>query len=282
MEEAIGGQAVIEGVMFKSKNKIGVAVRNPNGNIVVSSRKFKSLTKNKILGLPLLRGVIILFETLIEGIKTLNYSANVNAELDEKNKMDVGSLIITMVLSLGLALFLFKFIPLLITNSIGFENKYWFNAVEGLIKLAILILYIYLISLMPDIKRVFEYHGAEHKVINAYENNDRIDIRTVKKYSTIHPRCGTSFIIFVIFLSIIAYIFIPMNYSFWIKLGLRILLLPFIAGMAYELIRLSGRFKNSKILFILIIPGLLLQRLTTKEPNTKQLEVSIRAFKEVQ
>ena len=277
----IGGQAVIEGVMFKAKNKISVAVRGQDKNIIVKNEKFKSLTEKKGLNLPFIRGMIILVETLIVGMKTLNYSADLQVKetVDEKG-LGFWSVLFTFVFAIGLALFLFKFVPLFITDIlVDLENKYVFNLVEGLIKLCILVGYIYVISLMPDVKRVFEYHGAEHKVINAYEHKD---LDNIKNHSRIHPRCGTSFIIFVIFLSIIVYIFVPLEFGFWAKFGLRILLLPVIAGIAYELIKLSGKYRKSKVLLGLISPGLLLQQLTTREPSDDQIEVALKAFREVQ
>jgi len=277
----VGGQAVIEGVMFKSKDKVSIAVRNPKKKIIVKKENFQSVTKNKILGLPFIRGMIILVETMILGMKALNYSANISVEEEEgKGGLGFWSVLFTFVFSIGLALFLFKFVPLFLTDVLfDLENKYWFNLTEGLLKIAILVGYIYVISLMPDIKRVFQYHGAEHKVVNAYENND---LKNVKKYSTLHPRCGTSFIIFVLFLSIIVYMFVPLEFSFWAKLGVRILLLPFIAGIAFELIKLSGKYRKSKLLLALISPGLLLQKMTTREPDDDQIEVALKAFREVQ
>ncbi|MBT4174170.1 DUF1385 domain-containing protein [archaeon] len=274
--ENIGGQAVIEGVMFKSKNKVSIAVRKPNGEIKVKKERFKSLTRKFPLSLPFVRGIIILIETLILGIKALNYSTNEN--LGKEEQLGTFAMIITFVISIGLAIFLFKFMPLLGAQLLPIDNTYLFNLAEGVIKLTILVGYIWLISLMPDVRTLYQYHGAEHKVINAYE---RDDLANVKKYSRLHPRCGTSFIIFVVFLSILVYILIPMDYSFWIKLGLRLLLLPFIAGIAYELIKLSGKYRKSKFLQALISPGLLLQRLTTKEPTRDQIEVALRGLREI-
>tara|TARA_Y100000310_G_scaffold345448_1_gene465123 strand:+ start:79 stop:927 length:849 start_codon:yes stop_codon:yes gene_type:complete len=274
--ENIGGQAVIEGVMFKSKKDVTIAVRKPNGEIKVKKEKFKSLTEKFPLSLPFVRGIIILIETLVLGIKALNYSTNEN--LGKEEQLGTFAMVITFVISIGLAIFLFKFLPLLGAQLLPIENTYLFNLVEGVIKLTILVSYIWLISLMPDVKTLYQYHGAEHKVINAYERDDLVN---VKKYSRLHPRCGTSFIIFVVFLSILVYILIPMDYTFWVKLGLRLLLLPLIAGIAYELIKLSGKYKKSKFLLALISPGLLLQRLTTKEPRRDQIEVALRAFREI-
>ncbi len=270
----IGGQAVIEGVMFKSKNKVSIAVRKPDGSIKTKKEKFRSLTEKFPLSLPFVRGIIILVETLVLGIKALNYSTNEN--LGKEEQLGTFAMVITFVISIALAIFLFKFMPLLGAQLLPINNTYLFNLVEGVIKLIILVGYIWLISLMPDVKTLYQYHGAEHKVINAYEKDDLVN---VKKYSRLHPRCGTSFIIFVVFLSILVYILIPMDYTFWVKLGLRLLLLPLIAGIAYELIKLSGKYQKSKFLFALISPGLLLQRLTTKEPRRDQIEVAIKALR---
>ncbi|MFH1972701.1 MAG: DUF1385 domain-containing protein [archaeon] len=281
----IGGQAVIEGVMFKGKNKIAVAVRDPKDKIITKVESYKSLTKNKLLGLPFIRGIVILFETLIQGMKALNYSANISVSEDGEQVLGFWSILFTFIFSIGLALLLFKFLPFFLADLINFENKYLYNATEGLIKLIILTGYIYVISLMPDVKRVFQYHGAEHKIVNAYEDEQRItkdNMNRIKTYSTLHPRCGSSFIIFVIFLSIIAYIFIPLEYSFWIKFGIRIALLPIIAGVAYELIKLSGKYRKSKFLLALISPGLLLQKITTREPDEKQIEVAMKSFDALQ
>tara|TARA_Y100000310_G_C20684079_1_gene817864 strand:+ start:2571 stop:3368 length:798 start_codon:yes stop_codon:yes gene_type:complete len=265
--------------MFKSKDKIAVAVRKPNGKIKVKTDKYKSLTEKFPLCLPFIRGIIVLIETLILGIKTLNYSTNENLGDKKEEQLSGVALFFSLLLSIVLAIFLFKFLPLLGAQLLPIENNYLFNLVEGVIKIGILVGYIWLISLMPDVKTLYQYHGAEHKVINAYENND---LKNAKKYTTLHPRCGTSFIIFVVFISILVYILIPMDFSFWVKLGLRLLFLPVIAGIAYELIKLSGRFTKNPLLKLIVYPGLLLQRITTKEPTEKQLEVSMKAFKAVQ
>jgi len=283
--ESVGGQAVIEGVMLKSGSKIATAVRDPKGNIKVETSRKVSLTKKyKLLNLPFIRGTIILFESLIIGLKALNDSANVAIEEDnKKEKLSPWAIFSTIIFSVVFALVLFKLVPLGIaqlTASYNPElgNRYFFNIIEGLSKILILVLYIYIISFMSDIKRVFQYHGAEHKVVNAYENND---LKNVKKYSRIHLRCGTSFVIFVLFISIIVYMFIPMDLSFWTKYGIRILLLPFIAGISYEILRLSPKYEKYFLFKIIISPGLLLQRLTTREPDDDQIEVAKHALKHV-
>ncbi len=281
----IGGQAVIEGVLMKSPTKVGIAIRNPQGEIVTKVEDSISVTKTyPILNLPLLRGPVILIETMIMGLRALNYSADVSLEEEGKNeKISTLSLALTLIFSLGFALVLFKLFPLGIAqlsanwNSL-FENRLLFNSIEGLSKIIILVGYIWLISLMPDVRRVFQYHGAEHKVVNAYENKD---LDNVEKYSTIHVRCGTSFILFVLALSILVYLFLPTDISFLSKYGLRLLLLPLIAGIAYELIKISPSYEKKFWFKILMSPGLLMQKLTTREPDKKQLEVAKVALKSV-
>ena len=273
--ENVGGQAVIEGVMFKDKNNISIAVRKPDNSIKLKVEPYKTLTRRKPFSLPFVRGVIMLVETMIEGIKALNYSTNENLGDTKEEQLSPMSMIFSFALSIILAIFLFKFIPLFTAQILNLGNTYFFNIVEGLIKIAMLVGYIWIISLLPDVKTLYQYHGAEHKVINAHENND---LKNAMKYSTLHPRCGTSFLVLVVFVSILVYILIPMNFTLWIKLGLRLALLPVIAGIAYELIKLSGKHRKNKLLLAFISPGLLLQKITTKEPTEKQLEVSLAAF----
>ncbi|MDP3918412.1 MAG: DUF1385 domain-containing protein [Nanoarchaeota archaeon] len=281
--EFVGGQAVIEGVLIKGKDKIAIAVREPSGNIKIKEEISKTITKKyKILGLPIVRGVIILVETMIIGFKALNYSAAVSIE-EEEEKMGTGTLLFTLFTSLVLALLLFKMLPLGIAEfasifSSWFDNRFLFNFTEGLVKIIILVLYIFAIGQMKDVRRVFQYHGAEHKVVNAFENKD---LDNVSKYSTIHVRCGTSFILFVLGLSIIVYLFLPVDISFFSKYALRLLLLPLIAGLAYELIKISPKYDKYFWFKALMSPGLALQKLTTREPDEKQIEVAMAALKRV-
>jgi len=286
--EYIGGQAVIEGVMMKSKDKLSIAVRNPEGEIEVKTQDHISLTKKyKFLNIPLIRGSIILVETMILGFKALDYSANVAVEDEDESKegkskkFNDATMILMFLFSLGIGLLLFKFVPLFLAQTTSkflpvFENRYLFNITEGLIKIGILVGYIYAISFMDDVKRVFQYHGAEHKTVNAYENND---LENAHKYSKTHIRCGTSFILFVLALSIIVYIFLPTDISIWGKYGLRILFLPLIAGIAYELIKYSPKFEKYFLFKLIVSPGLVLQGLTTLEPDEKQIEVAKAALK---
>jgi uncharacterized protein YqhQ len=298
-ELAIGGQAVIEGVLMRTNEKYAIAVRQPNGRIIVKKEKYISRTKkNKFLGLPLIRGVIMLWETLLLGYKALTFSANqalIDEDQDKKNKgkankkqekQELGTpeLVITLIISIVFALALFKFLPLLIAtffkNKVGGSNLL-FNIIDGLAKFTILILYLVAISTMKDVKRLFQYHGAEHKSVHCYEENKKLTVENVKKDPKAHARCGTTFILVVLFLSIIVYLFIPFNTNFWLKLLIRILFLPVIAGISYEWIKFSGKHTGNFFAKILIGPGLLVQRLTTREPDDKQIEVAIKALKAV-
>lgn len=281
--EFIGGQAVIEGVLIKSGKKVAIATRDASGKISIKKEEYKSIThKYKLLNLPIIRGPIILFETTVLGLKALNYSANKSLEKEEE-KLSTISIVTTITLSIIFALALFKLLPLGIAqlasnNFTLFQNRFLFNILEGLTKIMFLVGYITLIGMMPDVKRVFQYHGAEHKIVNAYEKRDLVNAR---KYSRIHIRCGTSFVLFVLALSIIVYMIIPLNVSFLAKYAIRIALLPLIAGIGYEIIRLSPKYEKYFWFKALISPGLLLQRLTTREPDDKQLEVACAAVQAV-
>jgi len=276
----IGGQAVIEGVLMRTKDKAAIAIRKPNQKIKIKKLEIKSF-QNKFFKLPLIRGIIALIETLILGIKALNYSANENLEEPEKKQEKISPIyfIITAIFSLILALVIFKFIPLLITQALTnktlIKNKILFNIIEGLLKIIILFAYILIISRMKDIQRIFQYHGAEHKVVNCYENKLPLTLQNIKKFSTIHTRCGTSFIILVLIVSIIIYSFLPSDVTFIKKLTYRILLLPLIAAISYEIIKIK---KSNFLIEILTYPGTLLQKLTTKEPDEKQIEIAVKAL----
>jgi uncharacterized protein YqhQ len=297
----IGGQAVIDGVLMRTPKEYAVAVRQPDGKIVVKKEKYVSATKaNKFLGLPFVRGIIILFETLILGYKALSFSANKSMEEPEKKKgraikgkdgqgmkkQEIGALElgITLALSIIFALALFKFLPLfiatLLKDKIGGSNLL-FNLIDGVAKFTIFILYLVIISSMKDVRRVFEYHGAEHKVVYCYEAHKKLTVENVIKESKAHPRCGTTFMLVVLLLSIIFYLFIPFNMNFWLKLLIRVLFLPIIAGISYEWIKLAGKHSHSRISKILSAPGLWVQKLTTREPDKGQIEVAIASLKAV-
>ncbi len=285
-KHSIGGQAVIDGVLMRNKDKIAIAVRTAEGKIKIKKEKVNVLPKWKIIKLPFIRGIFAAIEMTIIGIKALNYSANVSLSEEEEEELSGWQIFLTIFISLVFALALFKFTPLLLTTLLNpylkiLNNSLAFNALEGIIKIGIFLVYLYLISLMEDIKTIFRYHGAEHKTVNCYEHNKDLTIKNVRKYPTYHPRCGTSFIIFVIFISIFVYIFIPKSLPFWSKLLYRIILLPVIAGISYELLKITDRFNDNFIAKFFEAPGILIQKLTTKEPTDKQIEVAIKSIKAV-
>jgi len=282
----VGGQAVIEGVMMRAGDYVVTAVRNPKGKIVFKKEKVDSLAKKAPFKFMFIRGVVVLFESLSVGMRSLNYSAEVASGKKESKTSgsDIALTIFSFVFALAIAIALFKFVPLALTQlasrfSSSLSNSLAFNALEGAIKLAIFVGYIALISRMKDIKRVFQYHGAEHKAINCLEAKKKLTVDNTREFSTLNPRCGTSFLLFVILISIFVYIFIPMNFSFWAKFSLRLLLLPVIAGMSYELLKLASKYSESRLFHAVSAPGLWMQKLTTKEPDDKQLEVALFSLK---
>lgn len=278
---AVGGQAVIEGVMMRNGNRIAVAVRKGK-KIIVKKQKIKSITERKPWSFPVIRGAVGLFETLSMGIKTLNWSAQVAAGEEDK-KESAWPFVLAIVIATAFALFIFKLIPLGIAqffSKLGLDSRISFNLVEGIAKITILVAYIWAIGRMKDVKVLFQYHGAEHKAVNCYEAKKPLTVANAMKFSPIHPRCGTSFILFVLIISIVVYIFVPMNFSFALKYLARIALLPLIAGIAYEFLKFSAKHPSNKAMKILMKPGLALQGLTTNEPDKKQMEVAIRALKE--
>ncbi|MCX6826239.1 MAG: DUF1385 domain-containing protein [candidate division Zixibacteria bacterium] len=298
----IGGQAVIEGVMMRSKDRVATAVRIPSGEILVKAEEYISLAKrNKFLGLPIIRGVITFFEMLILGIKALNLSADIalreiekseaaasGRQYIEKEKKSSSLVIIgTIVVALGLGILIFFFLPLFISSLLNIErDAIGFNLVAGTIRVSLFLIFVWGISLFGEFKRVFQYHGAEHKSIFAYENGSELTPESVTGYSTFHPRCGTSFILIVALLAILVYSSSDTIYALITgfppvllkRFSLHFLLLPLVAGSAYELLKLSGRTRDNKLTKILIQPGLWLQRITTKEPTTGQMEVAIVAL----
>lgn len=277
----VGGQALVEGVMMQCDDKIVMAAREPKGKIVSKSRPFHSRTKKYPWKLPIIKGSVALIEMLSIGMKALNWSASINTG-EEDEKLSTWQVVTTMVFAVAFALLLFKLLPLgfaqFLTNFEIFNNRYLFNLAEGLSKVFMVALYIYLIGFMKDVKRVFMYHGAEHKAVNCYEAGKELTVKNASKFSTVHKRCGSSFILLVLFISILVYILLPMDLSFWAKYGLRILLLPLVAGLAYEVLKLNAK-RDNWLLKAFVKPGLWLQKLTTKEPDDKQLEVALFALK---
>jgi uncharacterized protein YqhQ len=275
----IGGQAVIEGVLMKNTNKVAIAVRKQNNTITIKKETITPMSKKfKILGLPFFRGVANLIEMLVIGIKALNYSANESLG-EAEEKITKKEFAVTAVIALVIAVGVFVLLPLFLTKLTETEGVL-FNLIDGIIRVALFIIYVLAISLMTDVKRLFEYHGAEHKTVHCYEAGKELTVKNVKKFSTLHRRCGTTFLLIVLIISIIVFSLV-VSENFWIKLGSRIILIPVIAGISYELLKLGARFPKNILLNLLIWPGLGLQKLTTKEPDNKQLEVAIKAFKAV-
>src|ERR671929_450543 len=287
MSSPIGGQAVLEGVMMRGPSNWAVAVRKPDGKIAQICRPIESaMAKHRLLRLPVVRGVVALGESLAIGFRALAISANYAAqdenaaEGDEPStELSRGSLIFAFAVAIGFAIMLFKVTPALITDWIGIQAG-WFVLVEGLIRVTIFIVYLSVISLLPDLRRVFQYHAAEHKAINAYEAGEELEPERVQRFSLIHPRCGTAFLLWVMVIAIFVFAFFGRPAWYWL-IATRILLLPVIAGLAYELIRFAGKHTGNRILMTVLAPGLWLQRLTTREPTLDQLEVSIRALQQV-
>ncbi len=270
----VGGQAVIEGVMMRNKNKFAVAVRTKEGKIKI--KKEKSSKYPKYFQKPFIRGVVGLGYTLYDGVKALIWSSN--QQLEKEEKLTKKEVIGTIVISLLFAILIFVVLPFFAANWIHSEGI-WFDILDGTLRVILFLGYLILISFMKDVQTLFQYHGAEHKCIACYEAKEHLHVHNVKKYSRLHPRCGTSFLFVVLILSII--VFTLINGPLWIKLVGRILLMPVIAAIAYELIKLSGKYKNSKIVKVFIAPGLWLQRITTKEPSDKQIEVGIKSLEAV-
>lgn len=275
----VGGQAVIEGVLMKNDEKVAIAVRKPNNKITVKKERWPSPSKTaKFLGWPFFRGTANLVEMMVMGIKALNYSAN--ESMDEKEeKISRTEFIITTTVAIAFAIGLFILLPLYLTKITRTEGIL-FNLIDGLIRVGIFAAYLVAISLMKDVKRLFKYHGAEHKTVNCYEAGRKLTPANVKKYTTLHRRCGTTFLLIVLVISILVFSLIVTE-SFWIKFAGRILLLPVIAGIGYELLKLGAKHPRNLLLNILVWPGLALQKMTTREPDKKQIEVAIAAFKAV-
>ena len=277
-DHAVGGQAVIEGVMMRCKNRVAIAVRKPNDKISLKKQKINSLTSKSFFKWPFIRGIIILIETLIFGIKALNYSANESLDQEEE-KISNWELVITTTVAFIFAILIFIILPLYLTK-LTTTDGFWFNLIDGIIRIAIFILYIVAISRMKDVKTLFQYHGAEHKAVACYEAGEPVTVKNAKKYTTVHQRCGTTFLIIVLVISIIVFSLI-ITESFLIKVLGRILLMPVIAGISYELLKLGAKYDKNILMRILVAPGLLLQKLTTKEPNDRQLAVSVKAINAV-
>ena len=286
MSQAIGGQAVLEGVMMRGPRNWAVAVRKPDGNIAYVWRSIDPLmARHWALRLPVVRGVVALGESLAIGFRALSVSANYAAQEEEEGDTEpaeIGrwALFFSFAVAIGFALTIFKVGPALLTDTLPISDGRWFVVVEGLVRVTVFIAYLFLLSLIPSLRRVFQYHAAEHKAINAYEDGQELTPENVQRYSLIHPRCGTAFLLWVMVIGVFVFAFFGRLPWYWLIVT-RIAFLPIIAGIAYELIRFAGKHAHSRVLRVLLAPGLWLQRLTTREPELDQLEVSIRALREV-
>ncbi len=286
LDLAVGGQAVIEGVMMRSPTAIATAVRTPEGRIVVQKKPFRSfLARLHLTRVPVLRGGLHLIESLGIGIGALMYSAE-QAAADERvdnqgrklgdTLLMWGSLLVAFALSMGL----FFYFPLLVADWLGVEHRIWFNVTEGLIRIVLFLAYLLLIGRMPDMARVFQYHGAEHMSIHAFENGRDLSVEEARPFTTLHPRCGTSFLFFVMLIALVVFSFLGRPETVGERLQ-RLAWIPVIGGLAYEAIKLSGRYPDSWLIKPLIWPGLMLQKITTSRPDDDQLAVGLAALRAV-
>ncbi len=289
-ETLVGGQAVLEGVMMRSPHAWGIAVRKPSGEIVTHSEPLERPSEqHKWMGWPVVRGVMTLGHAMTLGFRALKFSAN--AALDEMpanengKKMEISGWMagLNMAFSIAFFIFMYKYLPLLATTELKkvnpvFGQQFVFNLVDGLIRIAMFLLFVWGVSLWKDIRRVYEYHGAEHKTVFAFENGDPLETAAVQKYSTYHPRCGTSFLMTVMIISMVVYMFIPVT-TFWARFAERIILLPLIAGVSYEIIRFAAKHRGS-LFALMTAPGLWLQRITTQPPDDREVECAIIALDE--
>ncbi|HEY1465303.1 MAG TPA: DUF1385 domain-containing protein [Terriglobales bacterium] len=295
-ETLVGGQAVLEGVMMRSPHAWAIACRKPSGEVITHSEPLERLSeKHPWMGWPVLRGVMTLGHAMTLGFRALKFSAN--AALEELQgepaatsenagkKFEISGWIATVniVISIGFFIFMYKYLPLLAATELKksypvFSGQILFNLVDGVIRIALFLLFIWGVSLMRDIRRVYQYHGAEHKTVFAFENGDPLQTAEVQKYPTFHPRCGTSFLMTVMIISIAFYILIPVT-TFWARFAVRVALLPVIAGVSYEIIRFAARHRGS-LFAVMTAPGLWLQRITTQPPSDQQAECAITALEE--
>ena len=291
----IGGQALIEGIMMKGPDKVATAVRKPDGEIIIRKSEIKPIFKNKFFKLPIIRGSFVLIDSLISGVKELMYSAEFYGEGYEedaidrflkkvfKEKADTAIIYVSVILALLFSVGIFILGPSFLTNFLKdiVKNTFVLNFIEGVIRVGLFVLYVTLISKLNDIKRVFMYHGAEHKTIHCYENKEELTVENIRKYSTLHPRCGTSFMVNVLLISIIVFSFFGWPNPV-MRVVIRLATLPLIAGLSYELNKYVGRCDSENIFTkIITYPGFLIQKITTNEPDDSMIEVAIAAMKEV-
>lgn len=290
-ETLVGGQAVLEGVMMRSPHAWAIACRKPSGAVSIHSEPLERLSeKHKWMGWPVVRGVMTLGHAMTLGFRALKFSANVAleelqpaTEKPEKKKLEISGWVaaINIIFSVGFFIFMYKYLPLVAATELkkfdpALGGQIMFNLVDGVIRLALFLLFIWATSLLPDIRRVYEYHGAEHKTVFAFENGDSLNTDAVQRYSTYHPRCGTSFLMTVMIISILVYMLFPVT-SFWGRFALRIALLPVITGLSYEVIKFAAKYRAS-LFALMTAPGLWLQRITTQPPSDSQAECAIQAL----
>jgi uncharacterized protein YqhQ len=276
----VGGQALIEGVMMKTPNWVSAAARKPSGKIVTVRKRYGSFTqKSRVLRLPLVRGIIFLVEMMVLGIKMLNWSADQQAEKKEE-KLSGWETAFAMLMSFALAAGLFVVAPYYLARIFTTSQAIVFNLIDGAFRILIFVLYLWGIGLFKDVRRLYQYHGAEHMTVHCKEHGLALTPENVKKFSPVHSRCGTSLLMFVIVISILLFSVIH-DPRWYVNVPIRILLIPVIAGVSYELLKLSARWPNNIILKVLMQPGLWAQRITTRRPDKKQIEVAIAALKKV-
>ena len=285
----VGGQAVLEGVMMRSPHAWGICIRRPDGTLATHSEPLEKLSdKHKWMAWPFVRGIMTLGQAMGLGFRALRYSANIaldELQPEQEKKIEISGWVIAvnLILSLGFFIFMYKFVPLLAATKLknhypAFGNQILFNVVDGVIRIGLFLLFIWGISLWADIRRVYQYHGAEHKTVFAFENNDPLTIKNAQKYVTWHPRCGTSFLMTVMLIAMLFYMLIPAT-TFWARFASRIALLPVIAAVSYELIRFAAKH-GSSLFALMTKPGLWLQRITTQPPDDTQVETAIVALNE--
>jgi uncharacterized protein YqhQ len=288
-ETLVGGQAVLEGVMMRSPHAWGIACRKASGEVVVHSEPLERLSeKHKWMAWPVVRGVMTLGHAMTLGFRALRFSANaaldeLQADQPEEKKLQISGWVaaINIIFSVGFFIFMYKFLPLVAATALKrvdplFGEQIIFNLVDGIIRIGLFLLFIWGVSLFRDIHRVYEYHGAEHKTVYAFESGDPLEIQAVQKYTTYHPRCGTSFLMTVMIISILVYTLVPVT-TFWARFGIRVALLPVIAGLSYEIIRYAAKHRGS-LFAMMTAPGLWLQRITTQPPSDEQAVCAITAL----
>jgi uncharacterized protein YqhQ len=270
--------------MMRSKNHMVVCVRQPNKEIATKTEELHPLSeKYRFLKLPFLRGIVALFETLYSGIKGIYFSANAAFGEDENEEevLNPVEIVVVIVAALGLSILLFSVTPFFLTSLLNLGAGVLFNVVEGIVRLSFLLVYLAVVSMLGDFKRIFQYHGAEHTAINAYEAGVELNVENARKYSRFHSRCGTSFLLIVTLISILFFSLMP-SADYLIRLSYRIVLIPVISAVSYEILKLSDKYRDSAVMNVLVAPGLALQHLTTRPPDDDMLEVAIKAVKEVE